>query len=305
MINSGLSNFHLHLTGSLSADDLRYVSRKIGYDISTYEPIEKHIDFESPNIWAASKELTSTEQGLLESVKLIVKKQRLQGVNYCELTMNPYGMVRRGLSPMAISQAVKYAAVYASRQGLSLRVKFGVNRKDDPSTVAIVKDVYDKTDSSIKIGIDLNGDERRYPTASFVREFRALKEQGIPTIIHAGEFMDQIESLEQALSANPSRLAHALASVKRDDLLEEITRKRIPIESAPTSSSAREAVKDLRRHPIKNMFLRGAILLIGTDDPVFFNSTVEDEYSLLKDMGLSQENVTRIYERAQKLRKFD
>ena len=60
------ANFHIHLTGSLTLVELRYLSKVTGIDISDYGPLENHFNFHDPIIWTVAKRLTSNEVGLIE-----------------------------------------------------------------------------------------------------------------------------------------------------------------------------------------------------------------------------------------------
>lgn len=292
------SNFHIHLTGSIPFDDIRSIADTIRYDIRQYEPLENYLNFNSPNIWAAAKEITSTQDGLLYSIESIIYQQKKQNVAYIELTINPYGMVRRGLEPRIISDTVNEAYTYASKIGVQFRVKYGINRKDPIPTIDIVKKVYDSTLDKIRVGIDLNGDEHKYPTHEFVGPFLDLKKDKVPTIIHAGEFIDQVKSLEDALRAEPYRLAHAIASVNQSDLLDHIVSNNIAVEVAPTSNNIRRTSYNAEINPLIIMHNKGASLLVGTDDQTFFGNDIAKEYQRLKTMGMDDSSIAKIQEQS-------
>ncbi len=96
-------NFHLHVTGSLFPADLREIAESVGVDTAQYEPLEKQYSvFENPAIWSLAKEITSTEIGLFEALKKILQRERRDNVVYAEITINPLGMKRRGLTDQQI-----------------------------------------------------------------------------------------------------------------------------------------------------------------------------------------------------------
>ncbi len=101
------TNFHLHLTGSLEPVELRYLSKITNTDISSYEPLESHLIFDDPIIWSAAKELTSNAKGLIEAIKIVLRKEAVDNVKYVELTINPFGMIRRGMSCQEIINSIR------------------------------------------------------------------------------------------------------------------------------------------------------------------------------------------------------
>lgn len=56
------ANYHLHLTGSLTPADIRELSAAPA-DLSEFEPLEDHLEFYDPAIWAAAKLVTSSATG--------------------------------------------------------------------------------------------------------------------------------------------------------------------------------------------------------------------------------------------------
>jgi len=280
------ANQHLHLTGALSLPYIRDGARREGISIAEYEPLETK-NFEQPDIWTLAKYLTSTSRGFLDSMKHVVDNQAQDNVELVELTFNPYGMVRRGMSSREIAWAVQLAFEYGRSSGVKLLVRPGVNRKDGPESITYVHDVYQAINEKHRLGIDLNGDERQFSTKPFVSGFRDLAEQGVQTSIHAGEFSDLDESLRWALEAQPKRIGHAVAAIANCDLLSQIHDQNITIEVALTSSLRRGAVGSIYDHPVTTFVDNDIKVVFGTDDPTFFDNTMSNEFQLLSRLGIT------------------
>jgi adenosine deaminase len=281
-----MANQHLHLTGALSVEYLLESARQEDIPLSQKGLRPQH--FDEPEIWALAKHVTSTPEGLKEAVGHVVDSQARDGVGLIELTFNPYGMLRRGMSIDEIAESVALSAMSANEKGVKLVVRPGVNRKDGPETVNSVRSVYEAIPGSLTLGIDLNGDERTYPTEPFVESFRYLAEAGIPTSIHAGEFVDQVGSLRSALRAHPQRVGHAVAVMAERELLDELEKDGVTVEVALTSNLVRGAVNSIKEHPVRSFVERGIPVVFGTDDPTFFNNTMADEFWLLKKAGVGR-----------------
>ena len=280
---SPMANQHLHLTGAMSVDYLRENATQTEAQI-----LLDAKDFDAPEIWAIAKHLTSTPDGFLNAIKHVIDRQINDGVNHVELTFNPYGMLRRGMSVDEIVESATNSAAYAQTSGVKLLLRPGVNRKDGPGTVSCVESVYNAFPEELSLGIDLNGDERLYPTEAFIAEFGRLSADGVPTSIHAGEFPGLVSSLHAAIQARPRRIGHAVATLAEPSLIDKILESGATIEVALTSNLVRGAVPSITAHPIRDFVARGIPVVFGTDDPTFFNNTMKDEHMLLDAAGIGR-----------------
>jgi len=299
------SNFHLHLTGALSPQEISYVAKDLQVEGQEYLELEKKVDFDQPEIWVASKALTSTPEGLDRYMHQAVHNEFQDRVGYLELTINPYGMVRRGFKPEAIGSCLNSFLQHektAHPNNPNLFIKFGVNRKDGPTSIRDVLAVYSATPPEIRWGIDLNGDERQYPTEYFINGFREMARMGISTVIHAGEFPDMVNSLSLALDAEPTRIAHAISAGNSRSLIERIANQGVVIESSPLSNIKRGAVENLSEHPIRKFLDNYIKVVMGTDDPGFFNNTMSDELASLRQVGLTDTEILELNEKMNNLR---
>jgi len=142
LVAEKLMNGHLHLTGSLTLPELKDIARRHRINLRPFEPIEQEGTFHDSKMWAVAKEVTSQPAGLLSAILKVLENEKTNGVAYIELTLNPFGMVRRGLKPKYIASILEESVRFAESRNIFLRFKLGVNRKDDPSSVMIVREVY-------------------------------------------------------------------------------------------------------------------------------------------------------------------
>jgi len=283
------SNFHLHLTGALYVEDVRELGT--AEDVPCPEETAWE-NFDCPDVWSAAKELTSTPAGLRRAIGRVVVREAGAHTEYVELTLNPFGMIRRGMTPDSIAETL--ASVESSHPRPRLKIKFGVNRKDGPASIAAVAASYAACPPELRAGIDLNGDEQQFPTADFVEGFCKLARAGIMTTLHAGEFPGMTDSLRDALRAEPSRIGHAVAAGDSPALLRQLATREITVECAPTSNRVRNVVRSMAEHPIRRFIDEGVPVVFGTDDPGFFRNAMTDELAVLRQAGLSDADITEL-----------
>ena len=141
------------------------------------------------------------------------------------------------------------------------------------------------------VGFGLAGDELHFPPHLFVKTFDMLKDENFPITVHAGEW-DGPENIRNAINLlHPSRLGHGVRSIEDLNLVNEIIDKNIVLETCPTSNIATKIYKNYDSHPVKKLFELGVKVTVNSDDPPFFNATIQGEYEAMVDLGFSKNNL--------------
>ncbi len=142
------------------------------------------------------------------------------------------------------------------------------------------------------IGVGLGGDETIRPSP-FKRVFEKAKGAGLMTTIHAGESLGS-ESIWEAITELPvDRIGHAVSAIEDDILLEHLANRRIPLELCPTSNEFMHVIPSYTEHPIRKYFELGLLISVNTDDPVMFRTTLDNEFSKLRQHHGFQEREIR------------
>ena len=144
------------------------------------------------------------------------------------------------------------------------------------------------------VGFGLAGDELHFPPHLFVKTFDMLKEAKFPITVHAGEW-DGPENIRNAIKLlHPTRLGHGVRSIEDANLVEDIIEQEIILETCPTSNIATKIYEDYKSHPVKTLFDQGVKVTVNSDDPPFFNATIQGEYKVMEDLGLNQSQLTSL-----------
>lgn len=288
------ANCHIHITGSLNPQDLRKIASKSGININNFEPLGDKVMFYDPDIWAVAKEVTSTKIGLEEAIRIILERESKDKVTYLELTINPTGMMRRGLEVSELISALEVSSEYARSLGMVFKVKLGVNRKDGKESIQEVKKIFNQCPKNVVVAIDLNGDERYFPTEEFENGFLALSDEGIPTTVHAGEHFGLEKSLLSAIRMKPARIAHSLVAKDDYEILEKIKKEGIVLEVSPLSGMYTEAILNIKEYPFRKFLDYEIPLVFGSDDPAIFNKNLSDHLLALQGCGLKIEEIVKL-----------
>ena len=164
------------------------------------------------------------------------------------------------------------------RIGLILCLKYEAPRKEQKKIAGLITNP--KVAERL-VGIDLVGDEANFSKPFYAPIFRLWKSAGKGIVAHVGE-SQPATNVKDAIEMGVDRIAHGIRVPKEmPELLPIIKERGIAFEIAPSSNLLTGVVKDMRRHPVKEIIESGAAVTIGTDDPTVCNTRLDREYSLV------------------------
>ena len=148
------------------------------------------------------------------------------------------------------------------------------------------------------VGIDSAGDE----AAGFglddevAKVYREAKKLGIRRTFHAGEAGPAANVAVALDKMVTERIGHGYRVVEDEAIYQRCLKERVHFECCPFSSYFTGAVNGNYNggiHPIVRMAEDGANFSISKDDPTIFQTTLNDEYRYLMDMGLTEAHLVR------------
>ena len=143
------------------------------------------------------------------------------------------------------------------------------------------------------VGLDLAGDEARYPTAAFAGFFEEAAGLGISTTCHAGETKGT-ENLSAALKIGVMRIGHGIHLIEDGVLMAEVVRKRVPLELGISSNVRTGAIPDLKDHPALVFHRLGIPISLNTDDRGILGIDLTHEYGEAHKLGFSLAELGRL-----------
>lgn len=117
--------------------------------------------------------------------------------------------------------------------------------------------------------------------------------EGLGVTAHAGEFSTC--NIPSALGLpGLSRIGHAVHAVTAPGLLELLLASGVAVECCLTSNILLGAVRSLSDHPLRMLWDSGVPIVLGTDNPLQFVTTIADQYLLAASCGLVAEDLLHI-----------
>ena len=213
-------------------------------------------------------------------------------VIYVEAMISSTHAKKKGMSYHSFLKGVSEGAKKAEEDFgiISKYIMNGIRHLGSDSVYHTAEEVL-KNPHPILVGFGLAGDELHFPPHLFLKTFNMLKEANFPITVHAGEW-DGPDNIRNAINLlHPTRLGHGVRSIEDPDLVKEIIDKDIILETCPTSNIATKIYEDYKSHPVKNLFDQGVKVTVNSDDPPFFNATIQGEYKVMEDLGLNEKQL--------------
>ena len=284
-------DLHLHLDGSLAPALVRELAQTQGLPLpagSLEEALSAPADCQSLNDYLRCFDLPvavlQTRQALTQSVQELTSRLQGQGLLYAELRFAPSQHTRQGLTQRQVVEAALAGLPQPPAQGrwsfgcqLILCCMRGGEEAANRETVAVAAHFLGKG----VCAVDLAGAEALYPTQEYQPLFAYAQSLGVPFTLHAGEAAGP-ESVWQALELGAARIGHGVRAGEDPRLVEELARRRVPLELCPTSNLQTKAVPDLAHFPLKEYLAQGVAATVNTDNMTVSRTTLAQELASLR-----------------------
>jgi aminodeoxyfutalosine deaminase len=301
------AELHLHLEGSVEPATLCALTRRHGLAMTEEEVRRRYAYRDFAEFIEVFKWVTSflrEPQDYACVVRDVAEHLLAQSVVYAEVTLSVGVMLLRNQQPEANFEALLRAAEPFERRGLRLQWVFDAVRQFGPQAAMEVVEAARSCHSKAIVAFGIGGDELSVPTAEFRTVYDRAGEIGLHRLIHAGEIggPDKIREALELLGVE--RIGHGIAAINDPSLMDLLAERKIPLEiclgsNLKTGALARQLVrKDARieHHPLPAFFRHGIPVVLSTDDPAMFHTTLQDEYARAARMGLQEEELSRISE---------
>jgi len=146
------------------------------------------------------------------------------------------------------------------------------------------------------VGFGLSNDERAGTTADFAAAFQIARRGGLALVPHGGELLgpDHVDQVVTSLLATPgpSRLGHGVRLAEDLRLLDAVVARGIALEVCPASNVSLGVFDDVGDVPLRALVEHGAVVALGADDPLLFDSRLTDQYETARTvLGFSDDEL--------------
>lgn len=305
---------HLHLEGSVDPETLVQLSHRHNTLLSTdnnryrvdgsgdvlsesdVQQLYSYKDFQGfmMAFKSVTERLREPEDYELITYRLM-QKLAAQNVLHAEIYVSVGVIHWRGQEFEPIFEGLESGRTRGERDfGVSVLWIFDAVRHFGIDPAAKVFELAVRLQHSNVVGIGIGGIEKQGPAESFRHLYQKAAEQGLRLTAHAGETMGP-ESVWAALNIGAERIGHGLSIHRDPELVEVLAQKQVPLEVCVSSNLRTGVCPQLSTHPVKMMFESGLMLTLNTDDPEMFQTSLNQEYELVRrEFGFSEDHLREL-----------
>jgi aminodeoxyfutalosine deaminase len=301
------AELHLHLEGSIQPATVCALTARHGVVMTEEEVRQRYAYRDFPEFIEAFKWVTSflrDPQDYALIARDLAEHLLTQRVVYAEVTLSIGVMLLRKQHSEANFEAILRATEPFESRGLRFRWVFDAARQFGVDAAMEVVESAGRCHSKAIVAFGTGGDELAIPTEEFRRVYDRAAQLGLHRLMHAGEIggPDKIREAIELLGAE--RIGHGIAAINDPQLMDLLAERKIPLEICPASNMKTGALARLLRredaaiedHPLPALFRHGIPVVLSTDDPAMFHTTLREEYANAARMGLQEEELARIVE---------
>ena len=277
------AELHVHMEGSVSLDTANAIALRKGLPTlpGSFYDVRGADDF--TRVFMSLAQLFREEEDFYEIAGDFVARQAKDTIVYTETFIQPSFHTLQGVSPRALFRGVEKGLAEGEKiHGVQVNVICSVSRVFGPESGFETLDMIEKYAGSKIVGLDLAGlRESPEDAVLFKPVFQRARAMGLRTVAHSGEFgpADLVRRSIELLKAE--RIGHGISVWQDKDLAARLSDQGIPLEICPTSNVALGTVDCLEEHPVRRLYNMGVPIVINTDDPALFRTTLSRELELL------------------------
>ena len=281
------AELHVHLEGSVEAATLLELDTSLQpEDVRDVYRYQNFAGFLQSYAWVSKKLREPEHYGLI--TQRLLEQLEAQNVSYAEINLSMGVVLWKEQDAEGIFQAEREAAAKSKvrvRWIFDAVRQFGYEHVERVAALALQHQEHDV------VGFGIGGDEARGPARDFGAIFGEVRKRGMAIVPHAGESMGP-ESIWAALEMGAVRIGHGIRAIDDPVLMEHLRREDIPLEVCISSNICTGVVPTLEEHPVRKLFDAGVPVVLNSDDPAMFHTTLSNEYRIAAEsFGFTEEEL--------------
>lgn len=226
--------------------------------------------------------MLSTLEAIDSSTRAAVAQAAAEGIIYLELRFSP-GFIGRWC-PAGDDEIIRCVAAAAAAEAARLDIHVSLlviatRELGAEPCAAAFRAAAEHRDLGV-VGVDLAGDEDRYPLSTFAGPVSLAREAGLSVTIHAGETGNPAAVREAIEELGATRIGHGIAAADDPAVAALLHERGVALEISITSNWIVGAVPTPEAHPIRRLRDLGVPVTVNTDDPALFDVTLAQELAL-------------------------
>lgn len=217
-----------------------------------------------------------------------------EGCIYAEITISPDHAKESGVGYPAMCAALERGYARAKAEtGMEARFISTAVRHYGPARALAAGEETGRHPHPLVTAFGLAGDENAGTFRDFLPAFEASGLQN--RTAYAGEAAGAASVREAMNVLGARRFGHMVRAAEDPVLLEDLRKAGAVPEVCVSSNMMMRVFNDHAAHPLRLFFDRGLKVVLGSDDPVFFRTSIGNEYRIAHEkFGFTEEELRRV-----------
>lgn len=295
------AELHLHIEGTLEPETMFELASRNGYelpfpDIDSVRAAYRFTDLQSfLDIYYRGAAVLQTPQDFYDLMTAYLDRAAADGVRRAEIFFDPQTHTSRGIGFEVFMEGFRAGITDAARRhGISAElIMCFLRHLGGDAAVQTMREAEPHLEGVIAVGLDSS--ENGYPSELYVDAYDLARTFGLRAVAHAGEEgpPDYVVSALDVLGAE--RIDHGVRSLESPELVERLSRDRVPLTVCPLSNLALKVVDAIGEHPLPEMIDAGLVVTVNSDDPAYFGGYVADNYlALVEGFGFDRARLSQL-----------
>ncbi|MCZ2154387.1 MAG: adenosine deaminase [Bryobacterales bacterium] len=284
------AELHLHLEGSAEPETLARLLPGLSLEeIRSHYRYRGFAEFLESFKWVARH--LRTPEDYCEVARDLFSTLAKQNVRYAEVMLSVGVLLWKQQDAAETFEAL---AAVAEEAPLTIRWVFDAIRQFPVDAAEEVLELAIAYRDRGVVGFGIGGSEQLGPARHFRGVFADARRAGLRLTVHGGETTGP-QSIWEALEGGAERIGHGIRAAEDLVLLRHLAEHRIPLEISISSNVLTGSVASLEAHPIRAIYDAGVPIILNTDDPAMFHTSLNREYQIAQDkFGFSEEELREI-----------
>ncbi|MEY9634159.1 adenosine deaminase [Bradyrhizobium japonicum] len=285
-----LVDLHVHLRGTLIRETVLSLAERNGIDFPDVARLAGRCgwhDFESfLRAYDLVTSVVRSAADLEEVACSYLHRCAAIGGAYVEFMLSPPDLARTGVPFHDQLRSLQSAAERAVEQwGIHSSLIATAVRHLGPEAAVQAARMATSVRADILVGFGLTGNENVHSASEFTEAFHIARSEGLRATAHAGEHRPAETIIEAIDALGLDRVGHGVRAIESPDVTRQLADAQIPLEICLGSNLALGLYPSVAKHPIRSLTDAGCAIVLGTDDPGFFNTDLRLEYERAEHMG--------------------
>jgi len=286
------ADMHVHLEGTITPEMVVKLAGRNG--VSVPEGLIKNGKFHWHDDGTGAGNLTAFVKAYDDATSVMkraedytditydyLKRSADEGCIYAELIISAEHGEMVGLSYGEMLSAIMKGYEKAKAEtGIEARFIATCVRHYGPAAALRAGEITRDNPHPMVTGFGMAGDENAHTAADFAPAFDAA---GLPRTAHAGEAAGPKSVYDAKNILKTRRFGHMVRAMEDAQLVAELKAINAVPEVCVSSNMVLKVFKTYADHPLRRMFDAGLKVVLGSDDPTFFDTGIGREYEIAKE----------------------